>query len=78
MMPALAFNFMIAATNALIGKWNRHAVAPFDNFNPGAIIYFFCEKMQIMKIGYVHCPMRKFWRTSLRTFGQNNVGISKN
>ena len=31
MMPALAFNFMIAATNAWRGKWNRHAVAS-DNF----------------------------------------------
>ena len=38
----------------------------------------FCKKMQKMKIDYVHCPMRKFWRTSLRLFGQNNVGISKN
>ena len=32
MMLALTFNFMIAATNAWIGKWNRHAVAPSDNF----------------------------------------------
>ena len=32
----------------------------------------------ILKIDYVHCPMRKFWRTSLRPVGQNNVGISKN
>ena len=26
------FNFMIAATNNWRGKWNRHAVAPSDNF----------------------------------------------
>ena len=31
--------------------------------------------MQKIKIDYVHCPMRKFWRTSLRPVGQNNVGI---
>ena len=75
MMAALAFNFMIAATNAWIGKWNRHAVAPPDNFfYKCAIFKKICKKM---KIDYVHCPMRKFWRTSLRPFGQNNVGISK-
>ena len=32
MMPVLAFNFIIAATNARRGKWNRHAMAPSDNF----------------------------------------------
>ena len=33
MMPALAFNFMKAATNACQrGKWNRHAVAPDSLF----------------------------------------------
>ena len=26
----------------------------------------------------VRCALRKFWKTSLETFGQNNVGISKN
>ena len=31
-----------------------------------------------MKLDHVHCPMRKFWRPSLRLIGQNNVGISKN
>ena len=37
-MPALTFNFIIAATNALRGKWNRHDVAPSDNyFYTGAI-----------------------------------------
>ena len=52
---------------------------------PLLIIFFtqvpffnFCKKMQKMKIDYVHCPMRWFWRTSLRPVGQNNVGISKN
>ena len=35
--------------------------------------------MQKLKIiDYVHCPMRKFWRLSLRLFEQNNVRISKN
>ena len=77
MMPALAFNFMIAATNAKIGKWNRHAVAPSDNFLRGYHFLNFCKKMQKMKIDYVHCRSRKFWRTSLRRFGQNDVGISK-
>ena len=77
-MPVLAFNFIIAAVNAWIGKWNRHAVAPFDNFFYASAIFFnFCKKMQKMKIDHVHCPMRKFWRTSLRPFGQNNVGILK-
>ena len=37
----------------------------------------FCKKMQKMKIYYVHCPMRTFWRTSLRPVWQNNMGISK-
>ena len=76
MKPALAFNFMIAAsaTNAWIGKWNRHNSNNF--FYPGAILKN-CKKIQKMKIDYVHCPMRKFWRTSLRPFGQNNVRISK-
>ena len=60
-MPALAFNFMIAATNVRRDKWNMHAVTPSDNFFTH--VPFF-----------VHCPMRKFWRTSLRPFGQNNVG----
>ena len=31
----------------------------------------FCKKMQKMKIDYVHCPMRKFWRTSLRTMWES-------
>ena len=43
-MPALAFNFMTAATNAGIGKWNRHAVAPSDNFfHEGAIFNIFVK-----------------------------------
>ena len=29
--------------------------------------------MQKMKIDCVHCPMKNFWRTSLRPFRQNNV-----
>ena len=29
--------------------------------------------MQKMKIDYVHYPMRKFWRTSLRPVGQNGI-----
>ena len=32
MMPVLAFNFIIVATNAWRGKWSRHSVAPFDIF----------------------------------------------
>ena len=31
MVPALASNFVIVATSAWRGKWNKHAVAPFDN-----------------------------------------------
>ena len=54
-------------------------MSPFDNFfYAGAIFFNFCKKMLKMKIDYVHCPMTKFWRTLLRLFGQNNVGISKN
>ena len=50
MMTALACNFMIAATNAWIGKWNRHAVAPSDKFfYAGAIFLIFVKKMQKMK-----------------------------
>ena len=74
-MPALALNFMIAATNTWRGKWNRHAVAPSDNFFTHCHFYDFEKKCKKMKIDYVHCPMRKFWRTSSRPFGQNNVGI---
>ena len=32
MVPALAFISIIVATSAWRGKWNKHAVAPFDNF----------------------------------------------
>ena len=79
LMPALAFNFMIAATNAWRGKWNRHAVAPCDNFFRHVPFFLiFAKKCKKMKIDHVHCPMGKFWRTSVRPFGQNNVGISKN
>ena len=79
MVPALAFNPVFVATSAWWGKWNRHAVAPSDNFFTHTCSFFnFCKKMQKMKIDYVHCPMRKLWRTSLRPFRQNNVGISKN
>ena len=43
-MPTLAFSFMIAATTALIGKGNRHAVAPSDNFfYAGAIFLIFVK-----------------------------------
>ena len=53
-------------------------MAPSDNFfYANAIFLFFVKKMLKIKIDYVHYPMRKFWRTSLRPFGQNNVGISK-
>ena len=69
MVLALAFNSIIVATSAWRGKWNRHVVVPSDKF---------FTQMPKMKIDYVHCPMRKFWRTSLRPVGQNNVGISKN
>ena len=52
MMEALAFNFIIAATNAWGGKWNRHAVAPSDNFcyTDRAIFLIFVKKMQKIKI----------------------------
>ena len=50
MMPVLAFNFMIAATNASIGKWKRHAVAPSDNFfYAGAIFKIFVKKCKKWK-----------------------------
>ena len=78
MMPALTFNFIIAATNAWRGKWNRHALVPSDNFfTHFAIFFWFVRKCKKMKIQDVHCPMRKLWRTSLRSFGQNNMRISK-
>ena len=52
---------MIAAANARIGKWNRHAVAPSDNFfYAGDIFDNFCKKMQKIKIDYVHS-----WSTAL-------------
>ena len=51
-------------------------MAPSDNYFTQVPFLNFCKKMQKMKIDYVYCPMRKFWRTSLRPFGQNNVGIS--
>ena len=42
-----------------------HVVASSDNFvYTGAIFLFFVKKMQNIKIDYVHCPMRKFWRPS--------------
>ena len=41
MMPALAYNFIIVATNAWIGKWNRYAVARSDFFLHRC---FFCKK----------------------------------
>ena len=50
-------------------------MAPSDIFfYTGAIFFIFVKKLQKMKRDYVHCPMGKFWRTSLRPFGQNNVG----
>ena len=50
MMPALSFNFMIAATNAWLGKLNRHAVAPSDNFfYAGAIFLIFVKKIKNWK-----------------------------
>ena len=78
MVPALAFNSIIVATSAWRGKWNRHAVVPSVIFFTQVPFLNFCKKMQKMKIDYVHCPMRKFWRTSLRPFGQNNVGSQRN
>ena len=49
-IPALTFNFMIAATKAWIGKWNRHAVAPSDNFfYTGAIFLIFVKKCKKWK-----------------------------
>ena len=53
-----------------------------QNCSHRCYFFYFCKKMQKMKIDFplpVHCPMtmRKFWRTSLRPFGQNNVGISE-
>ena len=41
-----------------------------------AIFLIFVRKCKKMKIDYVHCLMRRFWRTLLRSFGQNNMGIS--
>ena len=58
MVPALAFNSIIIATNACRGKWNRHAVALSNNFLHMCHFFNFKEKMKKMKIDYVHCPMR--------------------
>ena len=55
MMPALAFNFMIATTNAWRGKWNRHAVAPSDNFLHLCYFFNFCKKMPTNENGL--CPL---------------------
>ena len=79
MMPALAFNFMIAATNARIGKWNRHAVAPsYIFFLTGAIFLIFVKNA---KNGNSLCPLpyEEVLEDIItyRPFGQNNVGISK-
>ena len=60
---SLFFLHIITGRNEAI-MWNRHAVA--DNFFYMGVIFFnFCRKM---KLDYVHCPMRKFWRPSLRPF----------
>ena len=51
-----------------------------DIVSVSALVLIFEGKCKKMKIDYVNCPMsmRRFWRTSLRPFWQNNVGISKN
>ena len=55
MVPALAFNYVIVATSAWRGKWNKNAVAPFDNFfYAGAIFFIFVKKSKKKKID---CPL---------------------
>ena len=43
-LRALAFNSVIVATSAWRGKWNKHVVAPFDNFFYAGAIFFIFEK----------------------------------
>ena len=53
-------------------------MAPSANFFTRVpFLLIFVRECKKMEIDYVHCPMRKIWRTLLRPFGQNNVGISK-
>ena len=55
MVPALAFNSIIVATSASRGKWNRHAVAPSDNFfTQVSFFLIFVKKCKKMKID---CPL---------------------
>ena len=73
-MPALAFNFLIAATYAWRGKWNRHAVALFDNFfYTGAIFLIFVKKCKKWK-----CPLpyEEVLEAIIKAILQNSVEIS--
>ena len=74
MVQAVTFNSIIVATNACRGEWNRHAVALSDIFFTQLPFFYFLYKN---KHRLCPLPMRKFWRPSLRSLGQNNVGISK-
>ena len=49
-VPALALIPVIIAISAWRGKWNRHAVAPSDNFfYTGAIFLIFIKKCKKWK-----------------------------
>ena len=65
MMPALAFNFMIAATNAWRGKWNRHAVASDKFFYTCAI---FIPRPYFVGGGYCHHHVLPGGRASVFRF----------
>ena len=75
MMLALAFNFMIAATNACIGKWNRHAVAPSDNFFTHVPFFFNFKRKQKNRL----CPLpyEKVLEDIIETVGTEQCGNLK-
>ena len=71
LIPALAFNFIIAVTNAWRGKWNGPSIQFFSH---RCHFFYLLWKMQKMKTA--------LWGSSgghhYKVVGQNNVGISKN
>ena len=66
-MQALAFNLLLAATHAWRGKWNRHAVAPSDNFWPQEpLLLIFAKKIKIWGSSGGHhqgCLDRTMWES---------------
>ena len=54
MIPALAFNFIIVATNVWRGKWNRHAGTPSDIFFVQVIFCIIKKNAKKIQIDCVH------------------------